>query len=97
MVPIRTYWNSVEAVLEKSPLENYDVSCVLLYENANLYRRAPLAMPIRLVVEDDQADWARYILTGDFEAAAKVDRNAIGVHPANSEAPLPAVKGGRVH
>jgi hypothetical protein len=58
MIAIRVYWNPAEAALEKSLLDNYEVACGLFYENANLYGRAPMAMPIRLVVRDDQADSA---------------------------------------
>jgi hypothetical protein len=42
MIAIRTHWNPAEAALEKTPLDNYEVPCALLYENANLYGRAPL-------------------------------------------------------
>ena len=74
MIAIRTYWSPAEAALEKSLLDNYEIPCALFYENANLYGRASLAMPIRLVVRDDQADWAVCILNGDFEAAAEVEQ-----------------------
>jgi hypothetical protein len=33
-----------------------------------------MAMPIRLVVRDDQADWAECILSGNFEAAAELEQ-----------------------
>ena len=58
MIAIRTYWNPAEAALGKTLLDNYEVACALFHENANLYGRAPMAMPIRLVVREDQADWA---------------------------------------
>jgi hypothetical protein len=74
MIAIRVYWNPAEAALEKSVLDNYEVACALFHENANLYGRAPMAMPIRLVVRDDQAEWAVCILNGNFEAAAEFEQ-----------------------
>jgi len=91
MIAIRTHWNSAEAALEKTLLDNYEVPCALLYENANLYGRALLAMPIRLVVRDDQADWAMCILNGDFEAAAKLEQIPKGMSPQRSESSLPGL------
>jgi hypothetical protein len=76
---------------EKTLLDNYEVPCALLYENANLYGRAPLAMPIRLVVRDDQADWAMCILNGDFEAAAKLEQIPAEMSPEGSESSLPGL------
>jgi hypothetical protein len=73
--------------LEKTLLDNYEVPCALLYENANLYGRAPLAMPIR----GDQADWAMCILNGDFEAAAKLRQTPAEMPPEGSESSLPGL------
>jgi hypothetical protein len=95
MIAIRTHWNPAEAALEKSFLDNYEVPCALLHENANLYGRAPLAMPIRLVVRDDQADWAMCILNGDFEAAAELEQIPAEMPPADSESSLPGLREGR--
>jgi hypothetical protein len=91
MIAIRTHWNPAEAALEKTLLDNYEIPCALLYENANLYGRAPLAMPIRLVVRDDHADWAMCILNGDFEAAAKLEQIPAGMSPEGSESSLPGL------
>jgi len=49
MIAIRAYWSQAEAALAKSVLDNYEIPCALLHENANLYGRAPFAMPVRLV------------------------------------------------
>jgi hypothetical protein len=88
MIAIRVYWNPAEAALEKSLLDNYEVACALFYENANLYGRAPMAMPIRLVVRDDQADWAICILNGNFEAAAEFEQIPGEMPPEGSESSL---------
>jgi cytochrome c-type biogenesis protein CcmH/NrfG len=62
MVTLRSYANAIEAGIAKSILEEHNVFCSLADENANLYGGAPLAMPIRLLVNEDQADAARQIL-----------------------------------
>jgi hypothetical protein len=95
MIAIRVYWNSAEAALEKSLLDNYEVDCALFHENANLYGRAPMAMPIRLVVRDDQADWAVCILKGNFEAAAELDELAKEMFREGNESSLSALRKGR--
>jgi hypothetical protein len=87
MIAIRVYWNPAEAALEKSLLDNYEVACSLFHENANLYGRAPMAMPIRLVVPDDQADWAICILNGNFEAAAEFEQIPGEMPPEGSSHP----------
>ena len=95
MIAIRVYWNPAEAALEKSLLDNYEVACSLFYENANLYDRAPMAMPIRLVVRDDQADWAICILNGNFEAAAEFEQIPGEMPPEGSESSSSGLGEGR--
>jgi len=95
MIAVRAYWNPAEAALEKSFLDNYEIPCALLHENANLYGRAPLAMPIRLVVRDDQAGWAVCILNGNFEAAADLEQIPAEMPPEGSESALPRLREGR--
>lgn len=90
MIAIRWYWSQAEAALGKSLLDNYEVLCVLLHENANLYGRAPLAMPVRLVVSEDEADLAACILNGDFEAAAKLEQ--IGAKMTTVSREMPPLK-----
>ena len=85
MIAIRAYWSQAEAALAKSVLDNYEIPCALLHENANLYGRAPFAMPVRLVAVEDRAEWAAYVLSSDFEAAAKIEEIA-------AEMPLPRVE-----
>jgi hypothetical protein len=54
-----------------------------------------MAMPIRLVVRDDQADWAVCILNGNFEAAAEFDQIAGEILPECSESSLSGLREGR--
>jgi len=89
MIAIRAYWTQAEAALAKSVLDNYKVPCALLHENANLYGRAPMAMPVRLIAVEDRAEWAAYVLSGDFEAAAKIDEIAAKISPPLGEGTLP--------
>ena len=73
MITLGPYWNQAEAALAKSVLDNYEIFCALMYENAHLYGGAPFAMPIRLFIDEDQANRAHLILSGDLEGAAKLD------------------------
>lgn len=62
MVTLRTYPNAIEAGMAKSRLDNRNITCSLADEASNLYGGAPFAMPIRLLVADDQVEEARRIL-----------------------------------
>ncbi len=62
MVTLRTYSNPVEAAIAKSRLDDHKIFCALADENVNLYGGGPMAMPIRLLVADDQAEEAARIL-----------------------------------
>lgn len=62
MVTLRTYSNPAEAAIAKSLLDDHKIFCSLADENVNLYGGGPLAMPIRLLVGEDQAEEAARIL-----------------------------------
>jgi hypothetical protein len=62
MVTLRTYSNPAEAAIAKSLLDDHKIFCSLADENVNLYGGGPLAMPIRLLVAEDQAEEAARIL-----------------------------------
>jgi len=62
VVTLKTYSNPVEAGIAKSILDEHDIFCSLADENANAYGGAPFAMPVRLLVNDGQADEALRIL-----------------------------------
>ena len=72
MVTVRTYASPVEAGLAKSILDDHEIFCALADEDTNRYSGALFAVPIRLLVREDQADQAICILNGDLEGAAKV-------------------------
>ena len=74
MVTVRTYWSPADAALAKSVLDNYEIRNALLDENSNLSARgAQFAVPIRLVVDEDDVDRAICILNNDFEKAAEIE------------------------
>jgi tetratricopeptide (TPR) repeat protein len=62
MVTLCTYSNPAEAALAKSLLNDHKIFCSLADENVNLYGGGPLAMPIRLLVAEEQAEEAARIL-----------------------------------
>jgi tetratricopeptide (TPR) repeat protein len=62
MITLRTYANPAEAALAKSLLDDHKILCSLADENVNLYGGGPLAMPIRLLVAEEQAEEAARIL-----------------------------------
>jgi hypothetical protein len=83
MIALRTYANSVEAALAKSLLDDHQIFCSLADENANLYGGGPFAMPIRLLVNEDQAELALRILDRDLGAVGDIDAaGSAGVTPA---------------
>jgi tetratricopeptide (TPR) repeat protein len=63
MITLRTYLNPLEAGMAKSLLESHQIVCSLADENSNLYAgTGQIAIPIRLLVADEQAEQARHIL-----------------------------------
>lgn len=89
MVTIRTFASPVEAGMAKSVLDDHNILCRLIDEDVNRYGGAPFAMPIRLVVAEDQAEEAQRILSADGPALPEnID---VGADPelAQSAAPDP--------
>jgi hypothetical protein len=48
--------------MAKSLLDDQKIVCSLADENSNLYGGGPLAMPIRLLVAEEQVEQARHVL-----------------------------------
>jgi len=76
VVTVRTYASPVDAGLAKSILDDHEIFCALADEDTNRYSGAPFAVPIRLLVREDQAELALRILDGDPEAASEFERVA---------------------
>jgi hypothetical protein len=81
VVAVRSYRNLIQAALAKSLLDNYGIFCALAHENAHLYGGGPWAMPIQLMVDENQAESAQRILNGDIEGAAEMEAAASGAGP----------------
>jgi hypothetical protein len=62
MVTVRAFSNPAEAALAKSLLDDHEIVCSLADENSYLYGGAPFAMPVRLMVAEDQLEEAARIL-----------------------------------
>jgi tetratricopeptide (TPR) repeat protein len=62
LVTLRSYSNALDAAIAKSRLDDHQIVCNLADENAHLYGGGPLAMPVRLLVEEEQAERAAHIL-----------------------------------
>jgi Putative prokaryotic signal transducing protein len=73
MVTLRAYSNPAEAALAKSLLDDHDILCSLADENAFLYGGAPLAMPVRILVADEQAEAADQVLKNADGHLADID------------------------
>jgi putative signal transducing protein len=63
MVTLRAYSNPAQAAVAKSVLDDHKLYCALADENVNLYGGGPLAMPIRLMIADEQVEAADHILS----------------------------------
>lgn len=79
MVTLKRYLNLGQAALAKTFLDDHNIACALLDQNAHLYSFAYLAIPIRLVVSDAQ-----------FERAARVLFHSERLSAADQEGPTTA-------
>jgi cytochrome c-type biogenesis protein CcmH/NrfG len=77
MITLRVFDSAAEAAIAKSVLDDHGISSSLADEAAHLYGGAPGAIPVRLLVRDDQAEEALRILDApgpvlpeDFEPTA---------------------------
>jgi tetratricopeptide (TPR) repeat protein len=62
MITLRAFGNAAEAAIAKSVLDDHGINCSLADEASHLYGGAPTAMPVRLLVREDQAEEAGRIL-----------------------------------
>ena len=62
MVTLRAFFTPAEAALAKSLLDDHGIASSLADENSWLYGGAPLAMPVRLMVAEEQLEEAARIL-----------------------------------
>jgi tetratricopeptide (TPR) repeat protein len=88
MITLRTYSNPTEAAMAKSLLDDHEIVCSLADENSNLYGGGPTAMPIRLLVADEQAEQAGHVLDDprlplqdDFDTGGDSSETAKEIRP----------------
>ncbi len=76
MVTLRAYSNPTDVLIAKARLDDHAIACAVADELAHLYGGAPFAMPIRLLVrEEDVAEATRVlaeldVLTGEDSQSA---------------------------
>lgn len=75
MVTLRAFSNPAEAALAKSLLDDHNILCTLADENSYLYGGAPFAMPVRLLVAEDQAEEADRVLKNPSQDRADFEPN----------------------
>ena len=66
MLTLKRYWNPTEAALDRTLLANYNVFCSLFDEHVNALGYFN-AMPIRLMVADEQLERAGRLLETDTQ------------------------------
>src|SRR5437588_529410 len=87
MITLRTYLNSTQAVLDKALLDSSEIFCALADQNANLYGGGPFAMPVRLLVAEEQAEEADRILKNSDQLSPKERASTFPTEPAKEEVP----------
>jgi len=70
VITVRTYFNLVQAELDKSLLDDYEIFCDLWDENGS-FIPAVFAVPVRLVVAEDEARAATLALRNDLDLLAQ--------------------------
>lgn len=78
MVTLRAFSNPAEAALAKSLLEDHNILCSLADENVYFNGGAPLAMPVRILVADEQAEEADHVLKNPVGHFADIEPAADG-------------------
>src|SRR5438105_11108722 len=85
MVTLRTYLNPTQALLDKTLLDSSDIFCAIADQNANLYGGGPFAMPVRLLVAEEQAEEAARILKNSDQLSPEEQVSTFAVEPAREE------------
>src|SRR2546430_1215822 len=92
MITLRAFGNAAEAAMAKSVLDDRGISCSLADEASHLYGGAPTAMPVRLLVREDQAEEAQRILDAPGLALPENFDVMTGPEPTEKSAPDVAVQ-----
>src|SRR5213592_1771594 len=92
MITLRVFDSAAEAAIAKSVLDDRGISCSLADEASHLYGGAPTAMPVRLLVREDQAEEAQRILDASGLALPENFDVMTGPEPPEKSAPDVAVQ-----
>jgi tetratricopeptide (TPR) repeat protein len=90
MITLRVFDSAVEAAIAKSVLDDHGISSSLADEAAHLYGGAPGAIPVRLLVREDQAEEALRILDAPGPALPENFDGMTEAEPAE-EKPAPSL------
>src|SRR5437870_13456627 len=85
MVTLRTYLNPTQAALDKTLLDSSEIFCYIADQNANLYGGGPFAMPVRLLVPEEQAEEADRILKNSDQLSPEEHASIFLTDPAKKE------------
>jgi uncharacterized membrane-anchored protein len=85
MVTLRTYLNPTQALLDKTLLDSNEIFCAIADQNANLYGGGPFAMPVRLLVAEEQAEAAERILKNSDQLSPEEQVFTFPAEPAREE------------
>jgi tetratricopeptide (TPR) repeat protein len=90
MITLRVFDSAAEAAMAKSVLDDHGISCGLADEASHLYGGAPGAIPVRLLVREDQAEEALRILAAPGPALSENFDAMTDAEPVQQE-PVPDV------
>jgi uncharacterized membrane-anchored protein len=85
VVTLRTYLNPTQALLDKTLLDSNEIFCYIADQNANLYGGGPFAMPVRLLVAEEQAEEAHRILKNSDQLSPEEQAATFPTEPAKQE------------
>ena len=85
MITLRTYLNPTQALLDKTLLDSNEIFCYIADQNANLYGGGPFAMPVRLLVAEEQAEEAERIPKNSDQVSPQEQLSTFPVEPAREE------------
>jgi len=85
MVTLRTYLNPTQALLDKTLLDSNEIFCYIADQNVNLYGGGPFAMPVRLLVAEEQAEEADRLLKNSDQLSPEEKASTFPTEPAKEE------------
>jgi hypothetical protein len=81
VVTLRAYLNPTQALLDKALLDSNEIFCAIADQNANLYGGGPFAMPVRLMVAEEQAEEADRILKNSDQVSPGGQPSSLSIKP----------------